>query len=103
MPANIFTKSIRDRWTGTVIATVSLALILLFAMSIYDDVDLNIYTGMPDVVKTTVYVTDLDQFPKLNAVYAEYFATHKPARAVIAVKDLPRNALVEVKCIAQLG
>ena len=52
MLANIFTKSIHDRWRGTLIAFVSLMLMLLFAMSIYRNFDLNIYQEMPEVLKT---------------------------------------------------
>ena len=44
---NIFTKSVRDRWLGTIIAFVSLMLMLLFAMSIYRNFDINVYQGMP--------------------------------------------------------
>jgi len=53
-----------------------------------------------DVIKTTVYLTDMDDFEKMNNVYAHYFGTHKPARSTIAVKTLPKNVLVEIECIA---
>jgi ABC-2 type transport system permease protein len=51
MLANIFTKSVRDRWRGTTIAFVSLMLMLLFAMSIYRNFDINVYQEMPEVLK----------------------------------------------------
>jgi len=51
MLANIFTKSVRDRWRGTTIAFISLMLMLLFAMSIYRNFDINIYQEMPEVLK----------------------------------------------------
>ena len=56
--------------------------------------------SMNDVVKTTVLLADIADFAAMNAVYAEYFAENKPARACFAVKDLPRGALVEIEAIA---
>ena len=56
-----------------------------------------------DVVKTTIYLADMDDFNIVNKVYAHYFGTHKPARSTIAVKTLPKNALVEIECIALSG
>jgi len=56
-----------------------------------------------DVVKTTIYLSDMDDFDIVNKVYAHYFASHKPARSTIAVKTLPKNALVEIECIALSG
>jgi len=53
-----------------------------------------------DVIKTTIYLTDMNDFETVNNVYAHYFGTHKPARSTIAVKTLPKNALVEIECIA---
>jgi len=53
-----------------------------------------------DVVKTTVYLADMDDFLKMNEVYAHYFGTHKPVRSTIAVKTLPKNVLVEIDCMA---
>lgn len=56
-----------------------------------------------DVVKTTIYLANMDDFSTVNNVYAHYFGTHKPARSTIAVKTLPKNALVEIECIAIAG
>jgi 2-iminobutanoate/2-iminopropanoate deaminase len=56
-----------------------------------------------DVIKTTIYLVDMDDFNTVNNVYAHYFGTHKPARSTIAVKTLPKNALVEIECIAISG
>ena len=53
-----------------------------------------------DVVKTTVYLADMDDFLKMNEVYAHYFGTHKPVRSTVAVKTLPKNVLVEIDCMA---
>ncbi len=52
------------------------------------------------VVKTTVYLADINDFAAMNEVYARYFAKDPPARATIAVKDLPKNARVEIELIA---
>lgn len=52
------------------------------------------------VVKTTVYLSDMANFAAMNEVYAEFFSQPYPARSAVAVKDLPKGALVEVECIA---
>ena len=53
------------------------------------------------IIKTTVYLTDMDNFEMMNAAYLKCFGTHKPARTTVAVKGLPLNALVEIECIAE--
>ncbi len=55
---------------------------------------------MADVVKTTVLMTDLAEFTTMNQVYAEFFQTPYPARAAFQVAALPRNAKVEIECVA---
>jgi 2-iminobutanoate/2-iminopropanoate deaminase len=55
------------------------------------------------VVKTTVYLTDMDHFSELNEVYAEFFGDSCPARATVAVSQLPKGALVEIDAIARRG
>ncbi|MGA6925024.1 MAG: Rid family detoxifying hydrolase [Desulfosarcina sp.] len=50
-----------------------------------------------------VFLTDMGQFTAFNAIYAEYFPTHKPARAAIEVSALPKGGCVEIKCTALLG
>ena len=55
-----------------------------------------------NVVKTTCFLSDIANFGAFNEVYAEYF-THKPARSCVAVKELPKSALVEVEVIAYKG
>lgn len=55
---------------------------------------------MDHVVKTTVYLSDMDNFAAMNEVYAEFFANAFPARSAFAVKTLPKQALVEIECIA---
>ncbi|HYA43626.1 MAG TPA: RidA family protein [Syntrophobacteraceae bacterium] len=57
-------------------------------------------TGLESVVAVDVFVTDISCFAAFNKVYEEYFSAHKPARAVVEVKGLPRGAMVEVKCVA---
>jgi 2-iminobutanoate/2-iminopropanoate deaminase len=58
--------------------------------------------GFRNVVKTTVYMTDLSQFAEMNSVYGEVF-TDKPARATVQVAALPKGALVEIEAIAVGG
>lgn len=53
-----------------------------------------------DVVKTTVYLADMNDLAVMNEVYAQFFSEPFPARSAIAVKTLPKQALVEVECIA---
>jgi 2-iminobutanoate/2-iminopropanoate deaminase len=53
-----------------------------------------------DVIKTTVFLADMDDFLKMNEVYSHYFGHHKPARSTVAVKTLPRGVLIEIECIA---
>jgi len=55
-----------------------------------------------NVVKTTVFIKDMDQFGDINSVYAEYFGDNKPARACVEVARLPKDVLVEVEAIAIL-
>jgi 2-iminobutanoate/2-iminopropanoate deaminase len=58
--------------------------------------------GMGDVVKTTVYMTDIAQFGAVNEVYAEYFADRLPARAVLEASALPKGALIAVEAVASV-
>ncbi len=55
---------------------------------------------MGHVVKTTVFLADMADFAEMNEVYAEFFAKPFPARSAVAIKTLPKNARVEVECIA---
>ena len=52
------------------------------------------------VMKTTVFLADMEDFAAMNEVYAEFFSEPYPARSAISVKRLPKDALVEVECIA---
>ncbi|OCR04093.1 deaminase [Helicobacter pullorum] len=60
----------------------------------------NAGSGFDKVVKTTIFLSDMDNFGIVNGIYAEFFGEHKPARSTIAVKSLPKEALVEIECIA---
>lgn len=55
---------------------------------------------MDNVVKTTVFLQDMSLFGDMNSVYSEFFSKDFPARCAFAVKSLPKNALVEIECIA---
>ena len=57
-------------------------------------------TDLTHVVKTTVFLSDMDNFAAMNEVYAEFFQQPYPARSAVAVKTLPKGALVEIECIA---
>jgi 2-iminobutanoate/2-iminopropanoate deaminase len=59
--------------------------------------------GLSDVVKTTVFLADMGDFAAMNEVYASFFTEPFPARSAVAVKTLPKGALVEVECIAARG
>ena len=56
--------------------------------------------GFENVVKTTVFLADMDDFAAVNEVYGQVFAQDPPARSCVAVKTLPKNALVEIEIIA---
>lgn len=56
--------------------------------------------GFPNVVKVTIYLTDLTDFGAVNAVYAEFFKENPPARETVQVAALPRGAKVEISCVA---
>lgn len=57
-------------------------------------------SSLEQVVKTTCFIVDMNDFAAFNAVYGEYFADHKPARSCIAVRELPKGVLCEVEVIA---
>ena len=57
-------------------------------------------SGMNKVIKTTVFLTDMDNFAGMNAVYEKHFGDHRPARSTIAVRSLPKNAIVEIEAVA---
>lgn len=60
-------------------------------------------SGLNFVVKTTVFVQDLADFVKMNAIYAEFFPENPPARSTVQVAALPKGALVEIECVALLN
>lgn len=57
-------------------------------------------SDLNQVVKTTIFLASMDDFAAVNEIYAEAFGEHKPARSTVAVKTLPKNALVEIDAIA---
>jgi 2-iminobutanoate/2-iminopropanoate deaminase len=57
-------------------------------------------TDLNGVVKTTVFLADMNDFTAMNEVYAEFFSENKPARATVQAARLPRDARVEIDCIA---
>jgi 2-iminobutanoate/2-iminopropanoate deaminase len=60
-------------------------------------------SSLDRVIKTTVYLADLEDFPKVNEVYARYFPSAPPARATVQVARLPRDARIEIEAIAEVG
>ena len=69
---------------------------LLNAKAILEMAGLNLSA----VVKTTVFLADMGDFAAMNEVYAQFFSAPFPARSAVAVKTLPKGALVEIECIA---
>ena len=59
-------------------------------------------TCFDKVVKTTIYLTDLNEFDEVNKIYGEFFSSHKPARATVQVARLPKDVSVEIDAIASL-
>ncbi len=60
-------------------------------------------TSLDRAVKVNVYMQDLSEFGRMNAVYAEFFPNAKPARTTVQVAALPRGLLVEIDCVAVVG
>ena len=60
-------------------------------------------SSMDRVVKTTIFLADMNDFSLVNEIYEEAFGTHKPARSTVGVKNLPKNALVEIDAVALLA
>lgn len=60
-------------------------------------------SSLENVLKTTIYIADMSEFPQVNDVYGEYFTANWPARATIQAAKLPRGARVEIDCIAIAG
>jgi len=58
--------------------------------------------SLATVVKTTVFLSDMSLFTAMNEVYARHFTQHRPARATVAVRTLPKNVDVEIECIARV-
>lgn len=59
--------------------------------------------SLSSVVKTTVFLEDMGDFAGMNEVYAKHFGDHRPARAAVAVRTLPKNVSVEIEAIARLS
>ncbi len=59
-------------------------------------------SSMQKVIKTTIFLANMDDFTEVNAIYAEAFGDHKPSRSTVAVKTLPKNALIEIEAIASV-
>jgi 2-iminobutanoate/2-iminopropanoate deaminase len=60
-------------------------------------------SGFNLVIKTTVYLIDMADFPAMNEVYARHFGSHKPARATIQAAGLPKGVRIEIDAIARVG
>ena len=60
-------------------------------------------TSLDSVVKTTVFLSDMNDFAEMNEVYGRFFSENKPARATVQAARLPRDARVEIDCIALVG
>ena len=58
--------------------------------------------SLNNVARTTIFLHDMGDFAAVNEVYGRHFGDHRPARACVAVKELPKGALVEIDCIAAL-
>lgn len=56
--------------------------------------------SLSDVVKTTCFLKDMSDFQAMNEIYGEYYSQNKPARCTFAVKELPKNVLIEIDAIA---
>ncbi|SFV68044.1 Endoribonuclease L-PSP [hydrothermal vent metagenome] len=59
-------------------------------------------SSLENVIKTTIFIANMDDFVTINEIYESFFQEHKPARSTVAVKTLPKNALVEIDAVALL-
>lgn len=59
--------------------------------------------SLSNVARTTIFLASMADFAAVNEVYGRHFGAHKPARATVAVKELPKGGLVEIDCIASLS
>ncbi len=57
-------------------------------------------TGLDRVIKTTVFLKNMDDFPRMNRVYEKYFGESLPARSTVEVSKLPKDVLIEMECVA---
>lgn len=57
-------------------------------------------SSLDKIVKTTIFLNNMEDFARVNETYATYFSKHKPARATVEVSRLPKDVLVEIDCIA---
>ncbi|MCX7956041.1 MAG: RidA family protein [Patescibacteria group bacterium] len=57
-------------------------------------------SSLNKIIKTTIFLTSINDFPKVNEIYEKYFKNHFPARSTIEVKGLPKQALIEIEAIA---
>jgi len=59
-------------------------------------------SGLDNVIKTTVFLKNMDDFSRMNEVYAQFFTTNPPARSAVEVARLPKDVLVEIECVAYI-
>jgi 2-iminobutanoate/2-iminopropanoate deaminase len=59
-------------------------------------------SSLDKVIKTTVFIKDMNEFPRINDIYAEYFSSKQPARSCVEVARLPKDVLVEIEVIAYI-
>ena len=57
-------------------------------------------SSLDKVVKSTIFLSDMENFGKVNEIYSEYFSEHKPARSCVEVARLPKDALIEIEVVA---
>lgn len=55
-----------------------------------------------NIVKTTIFIKDMNDFATINGIYAEFFGGHKPARSCVEAARLPKDVLIEIECIASI-
>ena len=60
-------------------------------------------SGVGKVLKTTVFLKDMNDFVEMNKVYGEFFGDHKPARATVEVARLPKDVMVEIECVGEIS
>ncbi|MDO5095835.1 MAG: Rid family detoxifying hydrolase [Peptostreptococcaceae bacterium] len=90
LPVNLQTGAIEEEIKAATIASLNNVKAIVEAAGL----------SVNHIIKTTVFLRDMNDFPQMNEVYSEFFGNHAPARSTVQVAKLPKDAIVEIEAIA---